>query len=261
MTTSTGWHGHGTCCRVLCIHITNTVMLVGLMTDLVPRKSALLALLLLVPIPSLGSAMSLWIAPGPIGKTVYFLCKIWILILPVGWLVKVEKGRPSLSPPRQGGFGFGVGSGLIIGAGIIAAYHYLIAPNVNPGELRALAAANGFDRAALYLAFAAYFTIINALLEEYVWRWFVFTRCETLLPRRTAVAVAAACFALHHVIVLRSFLPWDLAALGAGGVFVGGAVWSWCYLRYRSIWPGYVSHAIVDAAILAIGWDLLFSAA
>ena len=154
-----------------------------------------------------------------------------------------------------------MGSGLIIGAGIIAAYRYLVAPNVNPGDLRALGAANGFDHAALYLAFAAYFTLINALLEEYVWRWFVFTRCETLLPRGAAVAVAAACFTLHHVIVLRSFLPWGLTALGACGVFVGGAVWSWCYLRYRSIWPGYVSHAIVDAAILAIGWKLLFDAA
>ena len=48
---------------------------------------------------------------------------------------------------------------------------------------------------------------------------------------------------------------------GTCGVFVGGAVWNWCYLRYRSIWPGYVSHAIVDAALLAIGWKLLFDAA
>lgn len=236
-------------------------MLAGLMADIAARKSALLALLLFVPIPSLGSVMGLWIAPGPFGKTVYFLCKLWILILPAIWLVKVEKGRLSLSPPRHGGFGFAVGSGLFIGAGIIAAYGYLAASHINPSHLRALAAANGFDRVEIYLAFAAYFTFINAPLEEYVWRWFVFTRCETLLPRRAAVAVAAACFTLHHIIVLRSFLPWSLTVLGACGVFIGGAVWSWCYLRYRSIWPGYVSHAIVDAAILAVGWKLLFDTA
>jgi hypothetical protein len=46
--------------------------------------------------------------------------------------------------------------------------------------------------------------------------------------------------------------------LGSCGVFLGGAAWSWLYLRYRSIWPGYVSHAIADAAIFIIGYRLIF---
>jgi membrane protease YdiL (CAAX protease family) len=191
------------------------------MSTVSTRKRAVIALLLLVPVPSLGAVMGLWVAPGPLGKAVYFICKLWILALPGAWLLLVENGRPSLSPARKGGFGFAVGSGLLIGAFILAAYYFFAAPGIDPRHLRELAAANGFDRAPIYVAFAAYFTFVNAVLEEYVWRWFVFT--------------------------------------GAAGVFAGGAVWSWCYLRYRSIWPGYVSHAIVDAAILAIGWDLLFS--
>ena len=226
---------------------------------MITRKYALLALLLLVPLPSFGSAMGLWVAPGPVGKTIYFLCKVWILALPAVWLLKVERQPPSWSPPRQGGFVFAVASGLAIGAGIIATYLLLPTTSIDPEHLRSLAAVNGFDHIVIYLVFAAYFTFINALLEEYVWRWFVFTRCETLFPRRPAVVIAAVCFTLHHIIVLRSFLPWGLTALGAGGVFIGGVVWSWSYLRYRSIWPGYVSHAIVDAAILTVGWHLLFS--
>ena len=35
-------------------------------------------------------------------------------------------------------------------------------------------------------------------------------------------------------------------------------VWSVCYLRYRSIWPGWVSHVAADVAGLAIGWRVLF---
>ena len=223
-----------------------------------PRR-ALTALLLLVPAPSLGAAMGLWIAPGLIGKTVYFLCKCWILALPAFWLLKVEKKPLSLSPARRGGFGVGVASGVLIGAGVLAVYYLLTARSIDAGPLRAQAAASGFGRPLAYVAFAAYFTLINALLEEYVWRWFVFTRCEVLMPRRSAVVAAALFFTLHHVLVLKAFFPWALTALGAGGVFIGGAVWSWSYLRYRSVWPGYVSHAIVDAAILLVGWDLLFS--
>jgi membrane protease YdiL (CAAX protease family) len=235
-------------------------MLLGLMSDPATRTPALLALLLLVPIPSIGSATALWIAPGPLGQAVYFICKLWILVLPVVWRLRVERGRLSLSPARHGGFVFGAGSGLVLGAAIIASYAGLAAPSVDPDSLRSVATASGFDRPGIYLALAAYFTFVNALLEEYVWRWFVFTRCERLLPRGAAVVVAAAGFTAHHVIVLRSFLPWGLAVWGACGVFAGGVVWNWCYLRYRSIWPGYVSHVLVDAAILSVGWKLLFAA-
>lgn len=227
----------------------------------VTRTRALIALLLLVPAPSLGSAMGLWVAPGPVGKTVYAVCKIWILVLPLVWLLAVERGKLSLSPARRGGFGFGVLSGVLIGALIVGAYYLFAAAQIDPATLRELAAANGFDRRPVFLAFAAYLILVNALLEEYVWRWFVYTRWETIVAGPVAVALAAVCFTLHHILVLASFVPWSLTILGASGVFVGGVVWSWSYRRYRSIWPGYVSHAIVDAAILALGWRLLFSPA
>jgi membrane protease YdiL (CAAX protease family) len=48
------------------------------------------------------------------------------------------------------------------------------------------------------------------------------------------------------------------ALLGSLGVFIGGAVWSWLYLRYRSVWPCYLSHALADAAIFIIGYRLIF---
>ena len=47
--------------------------------------------------------------------------------------------------------------------------------------------------------------------------------------------------------------------LGSLGVFCGGVIWSWLYLRYRSIWPCYVSHAIVDVTMFGIGAYILFS--
>ena len=49
-----------------------------------------------------------------------------------------------------------------------------------------------------------------------------------------------------------------ITVLASLGVFVGGACWSWLYLRYRSVWPCYVSHAIVDVPIFVLGYRLIF---
>ena len=42
------------------------------------------------------------------------------------------------------------------------------------------------------------------------------------------------------------------------GVLAGGLAWSWLYAKYESIWPSWLSHVIVDAAIMTVGWFLLF---
>jgi membrane protease YdiL (CAAX protease family) len=38
---------------------------------------------------------------------------------------------------------------------------------------------------------------------------------------------------------------------------VGGAFWAWLYHRSRSLWGPWLSHALVDATIFVIGWDLI----
>jgi membrane protease YdiL (CAAX protease family) len=72
------------------------------------------------------------------------------------------------------------------------------------------------------------------------------------------VLASAAIFTLHHVIALNVYLDAPLTALASAGVFIGGATWSWCYLRYRSIWPGWLAHAGADVAIFALGWHIVF---
>jgi hypothetical protein len=225
------------------------------------RRNAAWALLLVVPAPSIGAAVSLIFVPGTVGAAVYAACKIWLYGLPLFWLLLVDRRPLSLSPVKKGGMGVGVLLGVLIAALILAIFAIRgIAPS-EAEQVRRLAENAGFASLPRFLLLAGYLTTVNSLLEDYVFRWFIFRKWETLLgPNRgwTAVLLAAACFTLHHVIVLRAQFGWGLT-LGAGlGVFVGGLAWSWCYLRYRSIWPGYVSHAIVDLAIFFIGWRLLF---
>jgi len=224
------------------------------------RGSAFLALLLLVPAPSIGTLLAMRILPGPFGQAAYVLCKLWLLAFPIVWTLWIDRGRLSWSPPRRGGLLAGAAAGILMGGLILAAYRVAGGRWLDPAHVRQVAGRNGLVSPALYLAFAAYLVLVSSLLEEYVWRWFVFRKGELLLPGWAAVLAAGCFFTIHHVIALRAQFGWTATVLGSLGVLVGGLVWSWFYWRYRSIWPGYLCHAAVDVAVLAIGWQLLFGA-
>jgi membrane protease YdiL (CAAX protease family) len=222
------------------------------------RHRALIALLLLAPIPSLGVIMAMVVAPGPVGKAIFTAAKIWLLVFPAAWYLLVEKGRPSWSPPHRGGLAVGAASGaavagiIVIGAWLVGVQHMDLAP------LRTEAQEMGLDTALPYLAGAAGWTFVNSLMEEYVYRWFIFRQCEALMKGPAAVIASAAIFTAHHVIALIQYLDPLLAFLACAGVFAGGVIWSWLYMRYRSIWPGWLSHVFADIAVFGVGWWLLF---
>lgn len=228
------------------------------MSESSPRHP-LLALALLVPAPSLGVfAGMIWLPDSRAGVLLYGLAKAWLLTLPVVWHLAVDRQRPSLSPARHGGFGMGVISGILISLAILAAYALLGDWLIDAALMRKRIVAVGLADPVRYAIGATYWIVVNAVLEEYVWRWFVVRQCEALCPPRTAVAVSAACFTLHHIVAMAVFLPPAAVAICTVGVFLGGVIWSWMVVRYRSIWPGYVSHAIVDVCIFGIGAWLVF---
>lgn len=153
----------------------------------------------------------------------------------------------------------GIGLGLALSLGIYLAYIVLGPQLIDPARVRASALQAGIGAPLRFVVFAGYLILVNSLLEEYVWRWFVFRKCEALLLRGgVAVPLSAAFFTLHHVIALKAQFDWRPTILASIGVFLGGVAWSWCYLKYRSVWPGYLSHLIVDVTLLWIGWRLIF---
>jgi CAAX protease family protein len=222
------------------------------------RRNALAALCVVAPAPSLGAAAAFFAAPGPLGTALFGVAKVVLYLTPAVWLRWVDRRPFSASPPRRGGLAVGLGLGLLVGVAVLGAYALGIRAMLDPAPMRAVAAELGFDTRSGFLGVAAWVVLGNALLEEYAYRWFIYTRCATLMGTVPAALLAAAIFTAHHVIVLRAYFDWPFVALGSAGVFVGGLLWTWCYRRYASIWPGYLSHALVDCAILAIGWDLLF---
>jgi len=222
------------------------------------RQLALLALLLLVPTPSIGTFFSMVLDLGTLGQMVYALSKLWLVLFPLGWLFFVEKGHWSFSMPNRGGFLTAAIFGIVISIIILLAYRVFASTLIDPELLQQTIQKNQLDVTWRFVALSIYLITVNSLLEEFVWRWFVFKKCEAFLPGFAAVLTSAAFFTFHHIIALRAQMPWTATILCSLGVFVGGSVWSWCYLRYRSIWPGYLCHAIVDLAILAIAYHLIF---
>ena len=218
-----------------------------------------MALLLIAPAPSLG--VWAWMIGFPdtaTGKAIAIVCKLWLLLLPVVWLLLVQRGRMSLSPPRRGGFGLAILLGLVISAVIFIVYVLLGDRLIDADRVRGIAEQNGIGSPLSYLAVVAYWVLVNSLLEEYAYRWFIFRQCEALMPAWAAVLASAAVFTVHHVIALKVQFPWSATILASLGIFIGGALWSWLYLRYRSVWPCYVSHAIVDIAVFIVGWIIIF---
>ncbi len=223
------------------------------------KRHALLALLLLLPAPSLGTWMGMVAAEGTVlGKAAFAVSKFWVLVLPVVWLMLVDRKRPTIPRPTGRGMGAACLTGAIIFVSIGGAYLLFGRSWIDAESMRARADEVGLTTPRVYLLGAAYWITVNSLLEEYVWRWFVVTRCEVLMPRLAAVAASGIFFTLHHIIALDVYFDWRIVLLGSLGIFIGGTTWSWLYLRYRNIWAAYVSHVFADVIIFAIGYQLLF---
>lgn len=225
-------------------------------------RQAALALLLLIPVPTIGVLAAMVIpatAGTPLGQAIFALSKAWLLAFPLAWLILVEREPIHISRPwRAPGIGVGTLTGLTIGAAIVAAYLLFGSSWIDADTMRAKITAIGIDSRAKYIALKIYMVFINSLLEEYVWRWFVVGRCVRLMPGRAAVVAGALFFTMHHVIAVAAQFDWRITLLASVGVFVGGLTWSWLYWRYGSIWPAYVSHVLADVAVFAIGWKILF---
>jgi membrane protease YdiL (CAAX protease family) len=219
-----------------------------------PRSRAALALMLIAPAPTVGVLMAM--SQGSVGTAIWMFAKIWLLLLPVAWHVLVDRRPITWSPPHRGGFFTATLLGLAISAVIVAAYFVIGRTLLVPAEIRAALKPPELMQPAYFIGAAIYWITINSALEEYVYRWFIFRKAEVLSGSGVAaVLISAAIFVVHHAVALAHYTEPLVAGLASAGVFIGGAVWSWLYLRYRSVWVPWVSHAIVDIAVFGVaGW-------
>lgn len=229
------------------------------------RTRAALALLLLVPAPTLAVLAALWVpglAETTTGKATFMFAKVWLLIFPLVWTRYVERRPLTIPRPAWRGMGWAVGTGVAIFAIIFAAYYGYARDQIDLGAMGEKMIAAGLDAPWKLAAMAVYWCTINSLLEEYVWRWFVFAKCKALTPKHTAlpIALSALFFTLHHFLAMLAYLPGQLhlVLLASLGVFIGGATWSWLYLKSKNIYAAYVSHVFADLIIFWIAYQIAF---
>ena len=224
------------------------------------RLLALTALILFAPAPTVGVLAALHGGQGLSGTLVWAAAKVWLYALPGLWHLFVQKQAFSLSAPRKGGFAAAFGVGLLMCAVIWGTFWLFGRGAVSPNLLREKVGALGLDRPAVYLAASLYWICVNSLLEEYVFRFFLYRQCEILLRgvRWAAVLLAAFLFTVHHSVVLSAYMGPGQNALASLGVFGAGVIWSAMYARYRSVWIPYISHAWADIGVFGLGAYLIF---
>jgi membrane protease YdiL (CAAX protease family) len=203
-------------------------------------------------------------APSSVQQAVYAVGKVVQFALPVVWVGIVCGQRLGFVRPTRKG----LVAGLAFGATIFAATWFGYALWLREAAFFAPAAEGirhkveglGLASPGAFVLLGIFYAVCHSLLEEYYWRWFVFGRLGHWVPVGWAIGLSAVGFMAHHVLVLDLYFhETPLATLFFSlCVMMGGVFWAWLYQRTGSLFGPWMSHAIVDAAIFAVGYGILF---
>jgi hypothetical protein len=196
---------------------------------------------------------------GVIGQRVLLLCGLWIILFPAAWTLGIEQHLPKPKLPNRNSIWLGTLLGGLMFTIILASYWLLGKPLLNGSDILHQVQQIGFGSQTQFWLASFYSTVFNALVEEYVWRWFVYKNCAALSSKRIALWLSTFFFTIHHLLILLFYShDWRIVGFGSLAVFIAGAIWAKCYQCYHPIWPGYISHAAADLALAMIAWDLVF---
>jgi uncharacterized protein len=193
-----------------------------------------------------------------IGKAVQFL-------FPAVYVWWFERSQIRFVLPTLRGLALGGGFGVAVVAVMLALYFGVLqyvpviaaeTPEMIHDRLRQ----SKLDSPLAFALMGLYISGPHALSEEYYWRWFVFGWLRRHAPLSVAVVLSAIGFMLHHVVILGVYFPghfWTLALPFSLCVAVGGGFWAWLYQRSESLYAPWLSHALVDAGIMTLGYVML----
>lgn len=204
---------------------------------------------------------------NPAQQAGYVLGKVIQFTFPIVFLLVARRPWPRPTLPGRRGMGVALAFGLLVAGLILGAYFVALRHSSlmarTPAMVREKLLQAGMATSGRFLALGAFIVLVHSLAEEYYWRWFVYGQLRQLTPRGTAIALSGVAFAAHHVVVLYVYLPQKFMALAlpfSVAIAVGGAVWAWLYDYAGTLWPSWLSHLLIDAAIMVVGWDLLMRA-
>lgn len=188
-------------------------------------------------------------------------------VVQFGWpLLWLALGRTHrwTHPASSGLRGAGWLSGVGMGALIVAVYAGWLRGDalMDQAAPRVAERLEAFGATSLpgYLALSVFLSGLHSFLEEYYWRGFVHGGLRDRVGVVGAIVISSLAFAGHHAVVLHAYFGWahwGWTLCCSLGVATGGAVWAALYERTGRLSAPWISHLIVDAAIMAVGYDLV----
>ena len=220
--------------------------------------------------PSVMTWLEFKVLPGgantedPTLLTLFAAGKVVQFTFPLLYVWWFEPGRIRPARPTSRGLALGIAFGLVVGAGALVLYfawlrHTSLMAHT-PDQVYGWLTKMHLDTRAGFVGMAIFLSILHSFLEEYYWRWFVFGWLRRYLPHVVAMVVSSVAFMAHHVIILSVYLPgqfWTLAVPFSLCVAGGGIVWAWLYDRSESLYAPWVSHLLVDAALMLVGYEMV----
>ena len=204
-------------------------------------------------------------APNPMLQALYGAGKVAQFVLPLVWLALVDRSRLRFARTGSSGIGVSIAFGLAVAASILVLYYGVLAGSSalsdTPARIRSKLNDFGTNTPLSFWALALVLSLVHSALEEYYWRWFVFGRLRHWLPVGAAVVLSGIAFMGHHVLVLHVYFPgrfWSIVAPFSLGIAFGGMAWAAIYQATGSLVGPWLSHVLVDLAIMTVGYQLVF---
>jgi membrane protease YdiL (CAAX protease family) len=230
-----------------------------------------LALIFTMGFPSLMSWLEFVALRGQEGnqaiQAIFWLGKALQFSFPLVYVWFRAREKLHFEGPNKRGLMVGIVFGLIVSGGAMVMYFGWLRTSPafagTPHQVRRwLFDFNPFFGTPFgYLVMAALMAIVHSFLEEYYWRWFVFGWLKKVVPLGAAMLLSSFAFMAHHVIVLNVYLQgyfWEAVVPFSLCVAGGGIAWAWLYQRCGSLVAPWVSHLLIDAALMGLGYDMVF---
>jgi len=229
------------------------------------KRWALALVLLLLMITPTVSAVGYFVLaealPPWVQQTLYALAKL-VMLFPAVWLLCIDRISFRIPVPTRTEVFAGLGIGVFVAVGMGLLYAFLFRSTAVFSEAATAIEKKmigfGIDTPIRFLCFAAVISVAHSFLEEYYWRGFIFEKLRLFVSAEMSGLLSSLAFTGHHIVILGKYFDWGSVyqILFSIGVTIGGIIWCLMFYRWRTLYAPWISHACIDAAIFAVGYDL-----
>lgn len=149
--------------------------------------------------------------------------------------------------------------GLILGtlaAIVILVSYQIFKPFINFDDIVSDLASKKIT-ASNFIFIAIYISFINAFLEEFFFRGYIFLNLYEIGEKRLAYLYSSLLFAIYHMAIFKTWFNPALILLALVGLIIIGLVFNYIDTKSKNFLNSYLVHILADLGIVFIGFKLL----